>query len=209
MRHPVSTLKFSCGEFCGAGVLIGVVCVSRLPCLPEHADPGTSEDAYGMWMFTSALSGAAVDCAGPVGCMARVIGEAGDGESQVLVACPSEDDASAFAGGVGDGADAGLGGELVFGWEAFANVAQLGEDLGGADASGAWERHDDLAVGQLGDGVLDARREPGDFVDEAFEHSDQCTDEFSLGVGLGIAGQAGRCGAQPGEQFGRRTAAGK
>ena len=67
---------------------------------------------------------------------------------------------------MGDGADAGFGGELVVGGEALADVAEFGEDLGGADAPRAREGHDDLAVGELGDGVLDAAGELGDLGDE-------------------------------------------
>jgi hypothetical protein len=53
-----------------------------------------------------------------------------------MVAGP-EDDASALAGLVGYRADAGLGGQLLLGLEALANIAELGEDLGDADAPGA------------------------------------------------------------------------
>jgi hypothetical protein len=53
------------------------------------------------------------DLGGPTRAVAGVVGEAGDCGAQAVVASPSEDDAAAFAGGVGDGTDAGLGGELV------------------------------------------------------------------------------------------------
>ena len=82
---------------------------------------------------------------------------------------PPAIDAAALAGGVGDGADAGLGGELLRRLEAAADVAELGEDLGGADASCAREGHDDLAIGKAADGVLDARAELGQFGDQALE----------------------------------------
>jgi hypothetical protein len=42
--------------------------------------------------------------------MPGVVGEAGDGPSQAMVAGPAEDGAAAFAGGVGDRADASFGG---------------------------------------------------------------------------------------------------
>lgn len=116
--------------------------------------------------------------------MTGVVGKADERQSQVLVAGPSEHNASAFAGGVGHGTDAGLGGKLVLRLEALAHVAEFSEDLGGANAACARERHDDLAVGQLGDGVLDVRGQLGDLADEAFENGDQCAGEFAFGVGL-------------------------
>ena len=146
-------------------------------------------------------SRAPVDVGGPGRGVAGVVGQAGDGGAQAVVAGPAEDDAAALAGGVGDGGDAGLGGELVVGLEAFADVAELGEDLGGADAAGAREGHDDPAVGQLGDGVLDAAGELGDRGDEGCERADEGADELALGVGLGLAGEALRGGAQAGEQL--------
>ncbi len=60
--------------------------------------------------------------------------KAGDGPSQAMVAGPAEDDTAALAGGVGDRADAGFGGEVVGAREALAHIAELGEDLRGADA---------------------------------------------------------------------------
>ena len=105
---------------------------------------------------------------------------------------------------MGDGADAGLGGELVLGREALSDVAELGEDPCCADAACAWEGHDDLAVGQFGDGVLDAGGEAGDFGAERLEEGG--AGEFAPGVGLRLAGEAGGRGAQAGEQFGRAAA---
>ena len=49
-----------------------------------------------------------------------------------MVASPSKGDGAALAGLVGDGGYARLGGELGVAGEAFADVARLGEDLGGA-----------------------------------------------------------------------------
>jgi hypothetical protein len=47
--------------------------------------------------------------------MAGIVRETCESQPQVLVAGPSEDDAAAFAGSVGDRADAGLGRELILG----------------------------------------------------------------------------------------------
>jgi hypothetical protein len=95
-----------------------------------------------------------------------VVGNAGDGGAQAVIAGPAEDDTAAFAGLVGDGADAGLSGELVLGREPLAHVAELGQDLGGADATGAGEGGYDLALGQFADGVFDARGKLGDLSDQ-------------------------------------------
>jgi hypothetical protein len=89
-----------------------------------------------MRMLAAAVPGAGVDARRPAGGMARVVGKASDGNAQVLVAGPSEHNAAALAGGVRDRSDAGLGGELLLGLEAFADVAEFGEDLCGADAAG-------------------------------------------------------------------------
>ena len=134
MRHPASTSEFSGCDFGGGVMLYGVVGGAVLPYAPEHAEPCACEDADGMRMFAPALPGAAVDVGGPCGGMARVVREACDGDPEVLVAGPSEDDAAFFARGVGDGADAGLGGELVLGGEAPTHVAEFGQDLGRTDA---------------------------------------------------------------------------
>ncbi|MFO1038496.1 MAG: hypothetical protein U1E45_16790 [Geminicoccaceae bacterium] len=157
--------------------------------------------------------------------MAGIVGEAGDGGAQSPVAGPSACDNSAFAGGVSNGTDAGLGGELLLGRKTFPDRAEFGDNLGGADAACARERHDDLAVGVVGDGVLDARGELGDLWDEALEDGDEGADELAPsggfatgcfadgsprgdGIRFGLASQAGWCGTQLGQQFrGRASSA--
>ncbi len=69
-----------------------------------------------------------------------------------------------------------------------------------------WEGHDDLAVGQLCDSVLDAASELGDLADQALKDSGESTGHFALGLGFGLRGQAGRGRAQPREQLGRAAA---
>ena len=122
--------------------------------------------------------------------MAGVVGEAGDGCAEAVIAGPAEDDAAALAGGDGDGSDAGLGGELLGGGEALADVAELGKDLGGADAPGAWEGHDDAAVGELSDGVLDAPVSVASWLDQGLQDGDQGADELAFGFRFGWRGQA-------------------
>jgi hypothetical protein len=121
----VST-RFGLGEVESAVVAGWVVGFSVDPGAPPDADPGSGEDAGGVGMVAPAGPGAAVDVGGPTRAVAGVVGEAGDCGAQAVVASPSEDDAAAFAGGVGDGTDAGLGGERVVALEALAHVAELG-----------------------------------------------------------------------------------
>ena len=75
----------------------------------------------------SSVFGAVVDVSDPCGGIMGVVGKAGDGEPETLIAGPSEHDAAAFTRGVGNWADAGLCGELIFGGEAFAYVAQFSQ----------------------------------------------------------------------------------
>src|SRR6516162_3780932 len=169
---------------------------SVLPGTPEHAHPGSGEDTDGMRVVAAAASGALVDVGGPGRAMPRVVGKAGDGGAQTVIAGPAEDDASAFAGLVGDGADAGLSGELVLGLEALAYVTEFGQDLGGADATGAREGGYDFAIGQFADGVFDARGQLGDLSDQRSEDGGPGAHEFALGIGFAVAGQTRRCAPQ-------------
>ena len=178
MRHPGSTL---CRwEELSGSVLRRVVGFVIDPGSPENADPGTTENTDSVGVVAAALACGAVDGGGPGGTVPRVVGEAGDSLPQAMVAGPAKGDAAAFSGGMGDGADAGFGGELLFGLEAGADVAEFGDDLGGADAAGAREGHHDLAVGQGGDSVLEARRQLGDFGDEGGEDGGERADELPL-----------------------------
>jgi len=137
-----------------------------------------------------------------------VVGPGGNGVSQALVAGPAEGHGAALSGGAGDRSDAGLGGELAFGGEALGVIAELGEDLGSVDLSGAWEGHDELACGQLSHGVLDRGGQPPDAVDERGEDADEVEHGFAFGLLLQRSGQAGGCRAEAFEQLGRVTASG-
>src|SRR5690242_17670758 len=103
MRHPVSTLDGSGGDFGGADVEICVVGCVVLPGAPEDPDPCASEDTGGMLMSAAASFGAGIDVGGPGRGVPGVVGEADDGLAEAVVAGPSEGDAAGFAGGVGDG----------------------------------------------------------------------------------------------------------
>ena len=68
--------------------------------------------------------------------MSRVIGEAGNGGPQALVASPPPPDAARPAALVGDRGDAGLGSEMILGLEAGSYVTEFGGDLSGANLAG-------------------------------------------------------------------------
>ena len=132
--------------------------------------------------------------------MPGVVGHAGERGAQALVAGPAPADASGLAALIGDGSDAGLGGELVLAREAGAHVAELGQDLGGADCAGSGERHDDPTVGQRGDRVLDAAGELGDLGDQGLQSARERAHEFALGFAFRFAGAPFGGAAQAFEQ---------
>ena len=98
-----------------AAVLGRVVGLAVGPGAPEDARPGAGEDADGVGMVAASGAGAAVDVGGPGALVAGVVGQAGERGAQALVAGPAPADASGLAALIGDGGDAGLGGELVLG----------------------------------------------------------------------------------------------
>src|ERR1700739_1037503 len=225
MRHPVSTPVVSCGEFESGLRDIGVVFGVVLPSAPENADPCAGEDSGGVLVGAASCFGAGVDVGRPWRGMPGIVGEAGDGLSESVVAAlrppsndathrwnlvgrlrPSKDDATAFARGVGDGTDAGFRGEMVVREVALSDVAEFGEDLSGSDTTSTREGHDDLAVGELGDGVLDTRGQPGNLGHELFEQSGKGPDELFVGVGFGILSVTAWRGMEPVEELGRRAA---
>jgi hypothetical protein len=116
--------------------------------------------------------------------VAGVVGEAGDGSPEAAIASPAEDDAAALAGLARDRS----GGELVGGLEAFTDIAELGQDLGGADPAGAREGGDDRAIGKIGERMLDTRGQLRDLGDQGLEQGGESADELAFGFGLGIAG---------------------
>ena len=78
-------------------MLGGIVRSAVLPGSPEDTHPGASENTDGVGLLAAALTGSAVDFAGPSRCVSGVVGKAGDGGSQVFVAGPAEDNAAVFA----------------------------------------------------------------------------------------------------------------
>ena len=174
----------------GAAVFFGVVRCVLGPAFPQDAKPGAREDAHGMGMIAATCTSGGVDLRGPGRRVAGVAGPRGDGAAQAMVAGPAEADAARFAALVGHGRNARLGGQLLLGEEAFAHVAELGEDLRRVGASGAREAHEDVTVGQLCDFVFDARGELGDLHYERGQHAYQGTHEVAFGVLFQLAGRA-------------------
>jgi hypothetical protein len=100
MRHPVSSCESLVVRDGGVMQLL-VVEGAIVPGAPKDAYPGAGEDADGMGMIAASAASALVDVCCPGGCVSGVVGEAGDGPSQAMVACPAEDDTASLAGGVG------------------------------------------------------------------------------------------------------------
>ncbi len=147
MRHPASTprdLKSRSGT-----MTRGVVWRSIGPSTPDNAHPSTAENAHGMGVIASSRKGFGIDVSGPGVGVTRVVGQTGQCGAQAMVAGPSEGNHPGLARGVGDRGDAGLGGQLRIAVKALAHAAQLGQDLGGADAPGPQETHEDLTSSLL------------------------------------------------------------
>ena len=86
--------------------------------------------------------------------VAGVVGGAGDGAAEALVAGPADDGAAAFARCAGDKTDADLRGELIVGGEPLTELAAFGQELRRAQALRAREAHAP-AVGQAGNSMRD------------------------------------------------------
>src|SRR5512143_4310116 len=95
-----------------------------VPGSPEDAYPGAGKDTNGVGMVAASVTSAFIGVLCPGGGMPGVVGEAGDGGAQAMVAGRAEGDAATFAGGVGDRADPSLDGQLVTGRETLADIAQ-------------------------------------------------------------------------------------
>ncbi len=183
MRHPVSTIARSgSGERLGGAMPADVVWGAILPAAPKDAGPRAGEDAYCMLMPTAAGAGALIHEGGPARGMPGVIGEGGEGAAQALVAGPAEDHGVVLPGGMGDGRQAALGGELFVAGEAGAIVAELGQDLSGIDGAAAGQALDEGAVRMLSQRRLDGRGEVLDLSDERGQDSDEGADDVAAGL---------------------------
>src|SRR5262245_45768702 len=113
MRHPVSTLGRVEGK--RGTVSSRVVGGAVDPQSPEHADPSASEDSYGVGVIAASGARGVVTVGGPGAGTAGVVGEAGDGATQPMIAGPAEGDAAVLARLIGYGTCTGLCGELIIG----------------------------------------------------------------------------------------------
>ena len=206
MRHPVSTC-LSVFDPTGAGVNGRVVFGAIGPDAPEHPSPGASQYAHCVRMIATALARGLGDAGSPGAGMAGIVCKTGDCPTQAVVASPSEGDGATLAGLVGDGYDASLGAELLGTGKALGYVTQFGQDLGGANATGARQRHHRDGLRQRGHGPGDMPIQGFDLCCERLEQGHQ--GQGGRGVGLGEHGfaQAWRGGLEAIEQHARRAPA--
>jgi len=104
----------------------GVVGDVVLPAVPDDEQPRTGEDADGVGVVVSSVSGSLVEVGGPGVGVSGVAGEVADGVAELFVAGPAEPDRAQFAGLAGGGCRAGETGQRVWGGEAGAAVADSG-----------------------------------------------------------------------------------
>src|SRR5258708_22584027 len=71
-------------------VVGGVVGGVGLPAVPDDVEPGSGEDADGVWVVLAAVDGAVVDFGGPGVGVAGIVSEVADGIAEVLVAGPAK-----------------------------------------------------------------------------------------------------------------------
>jgi hypothetical protein len=143
-----------------------------------------------------AATGGGAEVLRPGVVVASSVRQRADRPAQALVAGPSEGGGSAFAGLDRDGGLADGGGERVAGWVARAAVADLRQELGGADHA-VWlleQREDDLAVGVPADGGGDLPLELLDLPVQRLDRRDQAQHQLPAGGELELA-DPGRGGA--------------
>ena len=168
----------------------GVVGHPVLPAAPHDAAPGASEGADRAGVVVPAGVGGGVEVVRPWVVVAAGVRERDECLAQALVAGPAEAGGLAFAGLDRDGGLAGVGGERVAGGVAAAAVADLGQELRGADhAVGLFEqREEDGAVGVLADGGGDLPLELLDLLVDRRDRRDQTEDQRSADAQLELAG---------------------
>ena len=156
-----------------------------------------------MRVIAAALARRGIDALSPQAGMAGVISQARHGLAQAMVAGPAEADAARLARFTRHRNDAGFGREPVHVREALAHVAQLGQDLRCADATGPWERHEDLPVGQGRDEAFDLLRQGADSLDQRLQNCHHRENDLRRSIHGLRACQARRSGPKPGDQLGR------
>ena len=151
-------------------------------------------------MIVVAGAGAGVEVLRPGVVLASGVRQRADRAAQALVARPPEGGGFAFAGLDRDGGLAGVGGERVAGWVTRAAVADLGQQLRGADhAAGLLEqRQEDLTVGMLAHRGGDLRLQLLDLPVERLDRRGQAEHQLPAGGQLelpdpGYGGAAELC----------------
>src|SRR5262245_49177046 len=122
-----------------------------LPAMPDHEEPGAGQDADRVRVVVAASDGSAVKVGGPGVGTAGVAGEVADGVAELLVGSPAEADGAVLTRLASAGRDAGEAGQGLRRREAGTAVADLGQQARGADAAGAGQAGEDVAVGVQGE----------------------------------------------------------
>src|SRR5205807_4969166 len=209
MRHPVSSIARSgSGERLRGAMPANVVGSAILPAAPEDASPRAGENADRVLMPTAAGAGTLIHEGRPARGMTGVVGEGRQGAAQAFVAGPAEDHGLVLTGGMRDGRQAALGGELFVTGEARAIVAELSEDLRGIDGAATRQALHEAAIRMLSQRRLDGRGELLELPDERGQDSHEGADEVPAGLRFGLADLARRRRAEAGEQLDHGTAAG-
>src|SRR5262249_54022215 len=157
------------------------------PARPDHAAPGTRDDADCVGVQAASVAGSLVERARPGGGVSRCVRERRERDPQANVARVAERDGAVLTRLLCHWSDTAFGGEMLGGNEATAVVAELGEELGGAQAPASEERRDDFAVGMGLDRMLDRAGERRDLRDKWTEHGDERTDALTLRFGFCFA----------------------
>src|SRR5215471_7133506 len=115
MRRPVSTPEVwddDFGVFLESAVAGGVVGDAVLPAAPQDAAPGAADGSDRTWVVVSAVAGAQVMVLSPGVPFAGRVGECRGSVAESVVTASSEARNLSASGFDGDGAHAGVSGEL-------------------------------------------------------------------------------------------------
>src|SRR3989442_2399322 len=141
MRHPVSTLEWSCGGHAlGGPVKREVVRAAVLPAAPQHAHPRARQDADRVGMMAAPSARGGVDRRRPGRGMAGVVGETGERLAEAVVSRPAKGAAAVLAGFTGDRRDGSLRRPLLVGGKKAALIPEISTGLIGGYTAPAPER---------------------------------------------------------------------
>jgi hypothetical protein len=131
------------------------------------------------------------------------MGEACDCLSETAIAGAPKADAPALTRLSCHGADPGFRRELVRCWEPLADITEFREYLCSTQAPGAGKRHNNLAVRQIRNYLLDPLRQLRDLFDEGVDQGNQSTDQRAFGCHFGVAGMPLRRRVKMSQHLGR------